>query len=249
MRHLGTLAAWTLGVLGARCISINEPRAQESLTTGDKLRAIDLATRGEPWWELDIYEPDRLTSMRERLPNWCQDLRARLLGNSPSMYAELWEGRHEERPTTVAEYAGRGPGLYPPVDRERTDLRRAHAAGLLSDAELAELESLLAKQSKRPAFRRPSEAREVFVEDGLTFGGLSGDRGIVSTPDNRRAHANGRWMRNWLFDYANAERVAGAELPNPDPNAPMAKSRRPWRNPSFWVDPGSMVERRPPAVP
>lgn len=238
------LGALLLGVLPLGCACIRQPRAQESLTTGDKLRAIDAAERGEPWWERTLSDPAKLNPMRERLPVWCGDLRARLLGNPPSMYAELWEGlAYEERPTTIQKYAGRSPALYPPVDRERTDLRRAHSAGLLSDAELAELESLLAEQARRPGFRLRSESPEVFVEDGITFGGLSEDRGIVSTPDSRRAQANGLWLRLWVFDYANAERVAGAELPNPDPNAPMAKSQRPWRNPSFWVDPRPSAAR------
>lgn len=238
MKRLASLAACILAVLPVGCIAIRQPRAQESLTTGDKLRAIDAAERGYPWWELTLTDPAQLNPMRERLPVWCGDLRARLLGNPPSMYAELWEGLvHDERPTTIQQYAGRGPGLYPPVDRERADLRRAHEAGLLSDAELAELESLLAEQAKRPGFRLRSESREVFVEDGITFGGFGDDSGIVSTPDSRRAQANCLWLRLWVFDYANVERVAGAELPSADPNPPREKPTRPWRNPSFWVDP------------
>lgn len=246
MKRLASLAACMLGalllgVLPLGCAYIRQPRAQESLTTGDKLRAIDAAERGYPWWELTLSDPAKLNPMRERLPAWCGELRAQLLGNPPSMYAELWEGLvDEERPTTIQKYAGRSPGLYPPVDRERTDLRRAHAAGLLSDAELAELESLLTEQAKRPGFRLRSESREVFVEDGITFG-VFGDSGIVSTPDSRRAQANCLWLRLWVFDYANAERVAGAELQSTDPNPPREKPTRPWRNPSFWVDPKATV--------
>jgi len=238
MKRLASVVACIVPVLPVGCISIVQPRAQESLTTGEKLRAIDAAERGYPWWELELTDPAKVNPMRERLPVWCVELRAQLLRNPPSMYAELWEGLvDEERPTTIQKYAGSGPGLYPPVDRERADLRRAHAAGLLSDAELAELESLLAQQAKRPGFRLRSESREVFVEDGITFGGLSGDLGIVSTPDSRQAQANDLWLRLWVFDYANAERVAGAEFQSTDPNPPREKQTRPWRNPSFWVDP------------
>ena len=42
---------------------------------------------------------------------------------------------------------------------------------------------------------------------------------------------------NYMLDAELAARVAGAELPSTDPNPPREKPTRPWRNPSFWVDP------------
>ena len=242
MNTVTPLAVGLLCLLQTACAL--DARTQESLTTGDKLRAIDAALRDASTWTQPSDDPAQLARMEARLPEWCNDLRARLLGGAPSMYAEVWNERlAQARPMTAEQYASRGPGLYPPIERERADLARAHAAGLLCDAEFEELSRLLTAQAKRPAFRRPSETHAVFVE-GSVRSDVPHDNesankriNIVSTPDSRREVAQGAWIRGWILDYANVESVPGAELPRIDANAPAEKWMRPWRRPDFWVDP------------
>ena len=189
-------------------------RVERGLTTGDKLRAIDAALRGDESWTHQGMPEGELATRRTRVKEWCADLRARLLGNPPSMYAEIDSDRPSDgRPIAAADYPSGAPGLYAPVERERADLGAAHAAGLLSDLELEELLGLVEAQAMRPAFRARTEPETQFAAD------RSG------------------WLRQWFDAYANVERVAGAELPGADPNAPPQKSTRPWRNPDFWVDP------------
>lgn len=208
-----------LGVLPIGCAA-HPVRIEQGPTTGEKLRAIDAARRGDESWHAPDRPAAEVAARRTRVSEWCADLRARLLRNPPSMYAEVDCDRAPGlAPIAVDAYPHAAPRLYAPAGRERADLLRAHAARLLSDEELAESLAMLAEQAKRPAFRARSEAAPPTVAP-------SSD-----------------WLRQWLDSYASIERTAGAELPNPDPNAPMAKSQRPWRNPSFWVDP------RPPAAP
>lgn len=243
-RLVSSLLACLVGALPLGCVTLNQPRAQEGLTTGDKLRAIDAALRGDSSWERGCDEPETAAHTRARMPDWCKDLRARLVGNPPSMYAEVYAPRYpDEQPLSVDGYAGNGPGLYPPVNRERADLMRAHAAGLLSDAELAELLALLEMQAKRPSFRRKSESSTVFITDSLRLPPLGSHSGTPANAENRRAFASREWLRKWFDSYGNIERVAGAELSNPDPNAPSETTTRGWRNPDFWVDP------KPPSTP
>jgi hypothetical protein len=252
MNTVTPLAVGLLCLLQTACAL--DARTQESLTTGDKLRAIDAAPRDASTWTQPSDDPAQRARMQARLPEWCNDLRARLLSGAPSMYAELWNERPPNqqlpkerlaraRPMTAEQYANRGPGLYPPIDRERADLALTHAAGLLNDAEFEELSRLLTAQAKRPAFRRPSETHAVFVE-GSVRSDVPHDNdsankriNIVSTPDSRRQVAQGAWIRGWILDYANVESVPGAELPRSDANAPAEKWTRPWRRPDFWVDP------------
>ena len=210
---LPSIGLCALGVLPIGCVA-HPPRVERSPTTGEKLRAIDAARRGDESW----YAPDRpaaeVAARRTRVSDWCADLRARLLGNPPSMYAEVDCDRAPGlAPIAVEAYPHAAPRLYAPVERERADLLRAHAARLLSDEELAESLATLAEQAKRPAFRARSEA---------------------ALP---RVPPSGEWLRQWLDSYANIERIAGAELPHPDPNAPAARAHRLWREPDFWVDP------------
>ena len=189
-------------------------RIDRGLTTGDKLRAIDAALRGDESWTHRGMPDGDVAARRARVRTWCADLRARLLGNPPSMYAEIDVDRPPDgRPIAADEYPGGAPGLYAPVERERADLEAAHAAGLLSDLELEELLGLVEAQAMRPAFRARSEPETQFTAD------------------------RDGWLREWFDAYANVERVAGAELPSADPNPPAQKSTRPWRNPDFWVDP------------
>lgn len=207
--------------LAAACLPLGacahtSMRTAEQPTTGDKLRAIHAAAHGDPSWiQADHSEQER-AARRTDAPRWCADLRARLLANPPSMYAEVDTDRPVDAPPLPpASYPSDAPGLYQPVDRERADLARAHAAGLVSDAELAELLALLEVQAKRAAFRRASER----------------------TPPREAAYARERWLREWLESYANLERVPGAELPRTDPNPPLEQATRAWRRPDFWVDP------------
>lgn len=212
-RFLALLLTGAMCSLQLGC-SLGRPVIAPSPTTGDKLRAIDGALRGDGSW-IHPGTPDAEIALRRaRVPDWCADLRARLLGGMPSMYAEIDCNRPPDAGAVGPDrYPGDAPRLYAPVDRERTDLRRAHAAGILDDRELEELLATLDGQASRPAFRGASER---------------------ATPESATA---GEWLRHWLDAYANAERVAGAELPGDDPNAPWAKSTRPWRRPDFWVDP------------
>ena len=194
-----------------------EPVTVEA-TTGAKLRAIHAAAQGDPSWIQAGFSAQDIATRRANAPRWCADLRARLLANPPSMYAEVDSDRAAGAPPlSPASYPKGAPGLYPPLDRERADLARAHAAGLVSDAELAELLALLDAQAKRPAFRRASER--------------------APADDARRAPACDQWLREWLEAYANIERVPGAELPRADPNPPLEHATRAWRRPDFWVDP------------
>jgi hypothetical protein len=197
-------------------------RTAEQPTTGDKLRAIHAAAHGDGAWIQPGFTEQEVILRLANAPRWCADLRTRLFSNPPSMYAEVDTDRTaDDPPLSPASYPIDAPGLYPPVDRERADLARAHAAGLLSDAELAELLATLEAQASRPAFRRASE----------------------QAPARDATRARDQWLRAWLEAYANVERVPGAELPCTDPNPPAERSTRAWRRPDFWVDPLAATTR------
>ena len=213
MRLRPALFACALCVLPIACAAAPS-RVERSLTTGDKLRAIDAARRGDQSWRAPGAGEVEIAAQRTRIGEWCDDLRARLLAHPPSMYAEIDCDRAlGALPTSAEAYPRSAPRLFAPVDRERSALEAAHAAGLLDDGELSGLLELLVEQARRPAFRSQSERGPVLAASG------------------------GEWLRQWLDAYAIVERVAGAELPSGDPNPPWAKWTRPWRDPDFWVDP------------
>lgn len=212
MRIRPALFACALCALTIACTA-TPPRVERSPTTGDKLRALEAARRGDQSWREPGASEAESAAARTRIGEWCGDLRTRLLAHPPSMYAEIdFDRAPGALPTSAETYPRSAPRLFAPVDRERSSLEAAHAAGLLDDGELSGLLERLAEQAKRPAFRNQSE------------------RGPT------RAASGGEWLRQWLDAYANVERVAGAELPSSDPNPPWAKWTRPWRDPDLWVD-------------
>ena len=215
MRVPSALFACALCVLPFGCTAAPQ-RVERSPTTGDKLRAIDAARRGDHSWRAPGAAEVEIVAQRTRIGEWCDDLRARLLAHPPSMYAEIDCDRAPGAlPLTAETYPRSAPRLFAPVDRERAALEAAHAVDLLSDGELNGLLELLAAQAKRPAFRSQSERGPVQP--------ASGDE----------------WLGRWLDAYANVERVAGTQLPSSDPNPPRARWTRPWRDPDFWVDPSA----------
>ena len=134
MNTVTPLAVGLLCLLQTACAL--DARTQESLTTGDKLRAIDAAPRDASTWTQPSDDPAQRARMQARLPEWCNDLRARLLSGAPSMYAELWNERPPQ-PTTpqgttrpsAADDRGavREPWSWPlPADRPRTRGSCAH---------------------------------------------------------------------------------------------------------------------------
>jgi len=215
MRLRAALFASALCVLPIACTAAPS-RVERSPTTGDKLRAIDAARRGDQSWRAPDAGEVEIAAQRTRIGEWCDDLRARLLAHPPSMYAEIDCDRAPgAQPMTAEAYPRSSPRLFAPVDCERAALKAAHEIGLLSEGELRGLLELLIEQAKRPAFRSESEHGPA------------------------RAASSDEWLRQWLDAYANLDRVAGTQLPSGDPNPPWAKWTRPWRDPDFWVDPSA----------
>jgi hypothetical protein len=86
---------------------------------------------------------DRMTEGGVRV--W--DVRAR--ADAPALVARAYG----DESTTSTSWSFFNPGLYNPVDRERTDLRRARDAGLITAAECEELEGMLDRQAGKPLLR------------------------------------------------------------------------------------------------
>jgi len=144
MTRAGTIAAslWTgLAVAaGTGCIPIFSPIVEVQPTTGEQLRAIQ------------SLQDDIRHGTEQGDVSALGALRVRLLREPPSYVAIIETYSDSEYP--VLNYSLFNPGLYMPLDRERSDLKRAHQAGLLTDDELADLLAALDQQARRSLVRR-----------------------------------------------------------------------------------------------
>lgn len=188
---------WTALALaaGSGCIPIYSPIVEVQPTTGEQLRAIELRQQGL----LEDHHP-RISNAE------LATLRARLLREPPSYTSVIDTYDRSEHPLTA--YSSFNPGLYMPMDRERSDLQRAHRAGLLSDAELAELLDALEQQGQRSLVRRWFETCPYAAEGTVHSYALGG-----ATYEPYRAHepnSKGRMngAMDWLHDYAAAREPA-----------------------------------------
>jgi hypothetical protein len=150
--------------VGTGCIPIYTPLVVQDITTGEKLRGLQ-EERTRPQDDrligpLDATVPPPGPAERGAA---CDAVRAQLLAKPPALVARAYG----DESTTSTSWSFFNPGLYNPVDRERTDLRRARDAGLITAAECEELEGMLDRQAEKPLLRRSFETTGVAVEDGL----------------------------------------------------------------------------------
>ena len=150
--------------VGTGCIPIYTPLVVQDITTGEKLRGLqEERTRppdGRRIGPLDAMVPPPGPPERGTA---CDEVRALLLAKPPALIARAYG----DESTTSNRWSFFNPGLYNPVDRERTDLRRARDAGLITADECEELERVLDHQAEKPQLRRSFETTGVAVEDGL----------------------------------------------------------------------------------
>lgn len=185
-------ALWSGIALAAStgCIPIVTSIVEVNPTTGEQLQAIH-AARAEAAAGGTRVDPAALDAVR-----------ARLLKDPPAYTAVINTYSQTDEPINC--YSFLNPGLYAPLDRERADLKRAHAAGLLSDAEHTELLALLEVQGKRSLVRRWFETCANATAYSVHNQYLSGS--VYSTyesanpnaPDRRKAAED--WLRYSLHD-------------------------------------------------
>lgn len=171
-------AVWlVLGVSsGLGCIPIYTPRVQQDITTGDKLLALKMAETSKP--------PEELAA-----------LRADLLAHPPDMRAAIDDGyMPAQKAVRISSYSALNPGFYASLATERADLKRARDAGLLSDAEFAELDADLGRQAERSFVRRWFETASVAISGSIRQGYFASDDCIERTPANVRAWASQSWL-------------------------------------------------------
>ncbi len=195
MMRASALLMWILLGLctGLGCIPIFTPLVEQDITTGDKLFALEHAK------DRDDQAGDHPSSKPP--PRYSIDaLRAELLAAPPDMRASinLRDYRDALKTADVQSYSILNPGFYAPVSTERADLARAHAAGLLSDAEFAELNAELDRQAQRSVVRRWFELNKVAVNGSFHQGYFGGDSATTRTPDSMRRWALGSWLHSVL---------------------------------------------------
>jgi len=145
--------------VGTGCIPLYTPLVVQDITTGEKLCGLQ-EERTRPQDDRRIGPLDATVpppGPAERCIA-CDAVRAQLLAKPPALVARAYG----DESTTSTSWSFFNPGLYNPVDRERTDLRRARDAGLITAAECEELE----RQAGKPLLRRSFETTGVAVEAG-----------------------------------------------------------------------------------
>ncbi|MBU3684151.1 MAG: hypothetical protein FGM39_09120 [Phycisphaerales bacterium] len=155
-----TLWAILAVAAGTGCIPVFTPLVLQDVTTGEKLRSIH-SVKHEWDSRPGALRPEVLAHTAAR----CDEFRALLLSRPPVMEATV----HAPESTTPEGYGIFNPGMFNPVDRERTDLRRARDAGLLTAAECTELEATLDAQARRSLVRRAFETADVGVAGSMYF--------------------------------------------------------------------------------
>ena len=185
---------WTLLAMagGTGCIPIYMPIVEVSPTTGERLRAIEDAKIAAPD---DLPQRAQLDALREKL------MRTR-----PSYGSTIGNWRSES--ITVEGYSIFNPGLYASLERERKDLKSAHARGLLTDAELEELLAMLDRQAERSIVRRWFET----CPDAAAYSVFNSPFGASHKPyDGQSRLAGGRsWVWEQLHDAH--EYVSGGSI-------------------------------------
>ncbi len=163
------------------CIMITTPRVEQSLTTGDKLWALEQA-RGSDQSPVD------------------DPLRAKVLATPPDLSAAIDLCRYDDRKAVIEDYPALTPGLYASVRRERDDLERAHQAGILTDAQLHELSNEVDRQAQRSMVRRRYESTPVVIAGSISVRYLGSQYATEWTPQAARDWA----IRVWLPEMRDA---------------------------------------------
>ena len=168
--------------VGTGCIPIYTPLVVQDITTGEKLSGIEMSRKSLERGENSIEHAAR-----------CDEVRALLLASPPRMTALAYAPPN----TTPDGWCVFNPGLYSPVDRERSDLERAHDAGLINDAECAELNRVLEIQASKRLFRRGFETADVGL-DGTVSGSMFGTESFSTWSDGTRMVAVRAWGNRWV---------------------------------------------------
>jgi hypothetical protein len=173
LRASASLLWLFLGVCSSLgCFYIHAARVQQDITTGEKL------------WALDQRKAD--PALRRRLLETPPDMRATIDLKSPRTSSD-------PKPR-LYWYSGLNPGFYASVQSERADLRRALALGVISPAELAELDAELDRQATRSIVRRGFELTPVVIAGSIRRIGLGDDVAEERTPESSRDWAVSSWF-------------------------------------------------------
>ena len=168
--------------VGTGCIPIYTPLVVQDITTGEKLSGIEMSRKSLERGENSIDHAAR-----------CDEVRALLLASPPRMTALAYAPPN----TTPDGWCVFNPGLYSPVDRERSDLERAHDAGLINDAECAELNRVLEIQASKRLFRRGFETADVGIEGTFSISIFGSESFSAWSDRDRRVVAEG-WGNRWV---------------------------------------------------
>lgn len=184
MSHRGAAAAlWLVLAVcaGTGCIPIPVSVVETGLTSGERLRAIH-----QQLADLDSMprnDDPTVVQMRMERRMELMGLRRQLLAHPLCMDASIHKWTDSK--DFIADYWSCEPGLYAPVERELADLKRARDAGVLSQAELAELTKQVEFQALRSLVRRQSGDASEKLVPGTAMGYFGQVWGVRSTPESR----------------------------------------------------------------
>jgi hypothetical protein len=226
-----------LGIaVGTGCIPIVVPVVQQDITTGEKLRAIDLELkRATIPNSSGAYTEAKYQTLSA---DQCKELRRRLIAGPPSMFAYVYA----DSGTTQENYSGFNPGMYEPEDRERIALKRALDIGVVTQAEFDELTLEAGIQAQRYLVRHGFETAIVALyvrteyHSRMFVGNDVGDRN--------------RWVAYQWIRTTQSERYGwGGHFgdPNMTSSNPSARNYREWwGGTAFYMEPHAAV---PPPAP
>lgn len=226
------LSLWSVLAVcvGTGCFPINVSAVEQEITTGDRLRAIEVRRNA-----VTQAGPPRPSDARAPSAAELAFLRECLLLEPPSFRAEIAR-RGGDQP--IASYSEWSPSLYQSVDLEVRDLARARDAGVISVQEFEDFSTLARDQARRTIVRHRTGGTwsdDRFLADSIhtsIFGGSYGTQWSVEACERR--------ARQWVDSSINRLRGQwthrGETVETAKPGAvPSASGPRSWAD--YWIDP------------
>lgn len=251
MSRVLALSLWSVLAVcvGTGCIPVTVPTVEQSLTTGERLRAMRTVREAPPLVPDPRESSDPFIANDVRAPaptpKEVDDLRAWLLATIPWMGAGISAAGP---PPTIADYPDLNPALYESVETERRDLQRALEARVISQAEFDEFCRLLDDQARRSIVRHRDG--DLFVSSRFIASDTRSWYGYaarVPTTPKSRMEAAVAWVE-WEIDDLRAHPERSSVPPALDPSTGFRPTYSAWYKASIWINPKLPPSAEPPAT-